>query len=330
MDNQKKIPGAVTAAGIVAIICSLLVLFGALMGFLGLSIMPPTKGPGLSPLAMKVAEGMLGFVVAFGALGFSSGVGLLRLKNWARIFTLIWSGLTVVFSALVIGMLAISPFPQQPNSPVSPGFVRMLALAFYAVPLGIGIWWLVLFNKKEVAARFARPPSVPLDVSGFPASTERQTKSQGPLPLMVLGGFFLLSSLSVFLAFFFPVPVMLFGHPMRGLPGMIFWSASCFGVAVAGIGLLRVRPWGYWLALALQVFWFLSGSVTMMSSNYWQYMQEALAQMRERLGDSYSNYSVEQMRPYSLMGLLVPLLILALLVFCRARFFEAADARDRS
>ena len=330
MDEQNKAPASVTAAGIVAIVGSLLVLFGGLMGFLGLQISPATNGRRLSPAVMTMAESMLGCIIVLGVLGIATGVGLFRLRNWARISTLIWSGITVVFCVLVIGLLAITPFPTQPNAAMNPGVVRVLGQIFYAVPLAIGIWWLILFNSKSVAAQFRQSVPARVDDSGFPSEVESMPKSQCPLPVMTIGAFLVLSSLCVLFIFFFPAPVLLFGHPVRGLAGIVVWLAFCVMGGAAGIGLLQVKPWGYWLALGLQVFWLLSGPVTLMSSKYPEYMREVLTRTQERLGVSSSSYSVEQVRPYAFVGLLAPLLIAALLTFYRTRFFEAAQWRGRS
>jgi hypothetical protein len=235
--------------------------------------------------------------------------------------------MTVVFCALIMAVMAIAPIPTPANAAVSTGFVRATILIFYAVPLAIGVWWLILFNRKSIAAQFIRPAPAVLDVSGVPAEIALAPKPSCPLALMVLAGFFLLSALSVPFIFFFHMPVVLFGHALRGVPGMIFLTASCLACAAEGIGLLRLRPWGYWLALGFQVFGFLSGIVTLTSSNYPALMQEAITSTRVRLGESYRNYTVQELRPYSYVALAAPLLIVAILLFYRSKFFLAVAAR---
>jgi hypothetical protein len=275
-----------------------------------------------------MAAYMLAVVLAFGIFGVVTGIGLLRLRNWARISTLVWSGVTVVFCGLIMVVMAIAPFPTPPNAAVSAGFVRAVALTFYGPPLAIGVWWLILFNRKSIVAQFMRPtPAAVLDVTGFPAEIEATRKPECPLVLMVLAGFLLLSALSMPFVFFFPEPAVLFGHALRGLPGTIFWIASCLSCAAAGIGLLRLRPWGYWLALGLQAFWFLSGIVTLTSSNYAALMQEVLTSSKVQLGDSYHNPTIQELRPYMYFGLAAPLLVVAILLFYRSRFFAAVAAR---
>ena len=123
---------------------------------------------------------------------------------------------------------------------------------------------------------------------------------------MILAGFLVISSLSVFLIFFFPVPMFLFGHPVRGLPGVTLWITNCLLCAAAGIGLLRLKVWSYWLALGLQVFWFFSGLVTLANPKYSELMQEVLTNTQLKLGQSYSGYTVERFDHIRILGLATP------------------------
>jgi hypothetical protein len=199
-------------------------------------------------------------------------------------------------------------------------------IVFYGLPLAIGIWWLTLFNKKSVAAQFVGPAGDSLDASGFPTQLVATAKPECPLPVMVLAGFLLISSLSIFFVFLFPMPILLFGHPLRGLPGVTLWIVSGLSCAVAGIGLLRLRAWSYWLAVGLQIFWFLSGIVTLASPKYPLFMEEFLTSTRLRLGQAYSGYTAEQLKPYSYLGLAFPLLITVLLLVYRSKFLSACAA----
>jgi hypothetical protein len=225
-----------------------------------------------------------------------------------------------------MAVIVISPFPTPPNAPQNfIGFVRAAVLIFYGLPFAIALWWLILFNKKSVVMQFAGSAGSFLDASGFPAEPVSTSRLSCPLPLMVLAGFLLFSSLSAFLIFLLPVPLLLFGYPVRGLPATILWIASSGSCAAAGIGLLRLRPWGFWLAVGLQLFWFCSGVVSMTNANYPQVMQEVLDRTRARMGDS-PRYSVEQLKPYSYAGLATPVLIGGLLLAYRRRFLAACAA----
>jgi hypothetical protein len=85
--------------------------------------------------------------------------------GWARISVLVWSGITVSLSAPGILRFIFIPIANAPAD--ASIIVRLVVLVFYALPLAIGKWWLILFNRKEVAAQFL----VPVLVKGTLAST---------------------------------------------------------------------------------------------------------------------------------------------------------------
>src|SRR4029077_10481858 len=112
--------------------------------------------PGLTPAETRYA-GMVGvgFILALGIWGLATGIALLGHRNWARISTLVWSGLTVTFGTLILIVASSIKLPVAPNSPPGTANVARAFFVFvYGVPIAIGIWWLVLFTRKSVAALF--------------------------------------------------------------------------------------------------------------------------------------------------------------------------------
>lgn len=329
MPGTGKASASVTAAGIVAIIGGLLVASGGAFATLGIFIAPPNpNGAALPPLAKTIAECLTVFVALLGVFGIVTGVNLLRLKSWARIATLIWSGVTVFFCATILAFTAFTPLPIPPNVPANmQGAVRVAVLTFYGLPLGIGIWWLVLFTRRNVAEQFRGVSPAALDASGFPAKVVAESAPACPLPLLVLGGFLALSAFSVLFAFFTPVPAVVFGQAVPGTPGKVFFVFSCLLCGAAGIGLLRLKTWGFWLAFSLQAFGLLSGIVTVTSPNYFPLMQEMIAASQAKFGGLPSEVTIERLQLYAYMGLMVPVIIGAILLFYRAEFFAAAAAK---
>lgn len=330
MSALKKPSAAVIASGVVAIVGSVLVLLGAAMGLMGILMAPLSRAnPQLPPFARAIAEGTVALILALGIFGVFSGIGLLRLKNWARISTLVWAGITVVISALVLVAFAFAPFPTSPNAPPNlGGFVRTTALVFYGLPLAIGIWWLILFNRQSIANQFVQAAGGPLDASGFPVEAISASKPALPLPIAVFGVFIVISSaFSMFFPLFLPLPVIFFGHAMRGTAGTAVWVGFCLITLATGVGLLRLKRWSYDLTLGLQLLWLLSGIVTLISGNYPALIHEVMSSMQARLGGQYPEYPPEQMRMFSFMGLSVPVMILGLLVYYRSRFLEASASK---
>jgi hypothetical protein len=174
----------VTAAGIIAIIGVSLSLFGLLLASLSL------KGPRVPVFARTMMGGMMIFFLAIAVFGIFTGVGLLRLKNWARVSALVWAGISAPLSAFVILILMLVPFPTPPNAPaVSMSFVRSFILLFYGIPIGVGLWWLILFNRKATAAQFAACVPVAETVSPGTASEPLAAQPTAPLPVTVLTWF---------------------------------------------------------------------------------------------------------------------------------------------
>jgi len=97
--------------------------------------------------------------LVFSVFGIATGIGLLYLRNWARISVLIWSGLLVFFGTIGIPVAYLTSFSPTPNAPALPPesmqVVRWILLVICGLPLLIGGWWLVLFNRKSVKAHFA-------------------------------------------------------------------------------------------------------------------------------------------------------------------------------
>ena len=321
---------SVTAAGVVAIVGSVLVLVATAFGFFAvLTLLKSQAGPALPSLARATAEGTMVFFFGLAILGIFTGVGVLRLKNWARISVLVWSGVTAAICAFILAFFAFIPFPVPPNAGTPSNmatFVRLSTALVYGLPLAIAVWWLILFSRKTIAAQFEAGIGNPLDPSGFPVEPTSASKPTLPLPIAVLAVFLLFSSLSVFLMFFVHLPVLLFAHALRGPVGTVAWITTCLLSTAAGIGLLCRKVWSYWLTLGLQLLWLLSGVVTLTSPKYPDLMHEAMSSMTFSTAP-YPEYPIERLRTFSYAGLAFPIFILILLLCYRSRFLRASAAQ---
>ena len=324
MNPLREPTASVTAAGVVAIIGSVLALLATAGIFAIVLTMPmtPPAGPPLPSFARTLTAGTMTFFFGLAIFGVFTGVSVLRLKNWARISMLVCSGITAAICGCVLAFLMFVPFPVAPDAPANIATAaRVGAGIFYAVPLVVAIWWLVLFSRKGVAAQFVAPGA--LDASGFPAGPTLAPRPPLPLPVTVLGVFLLLSSLSIFFVFFMRMPLVLFAHAFRGPGGTVAWIGTCLVSTAAGIGLLCRKRWSHALTLGLQLFWFLSGIVTVFSPNYADLMHEAMSSITFSTGP-VPQYSIEQMRRISEASMLFPVLIGIVLLYYRARFLEAS------
>src|SRR6266852_3734887 len=170
---------------------------------------------------------------------------------------------------------AVSPTPNAPNLPAeSMQAFRWIILIIYGVPLLIGIWWLILFNRKTVKAQFAG--------QGESADQGLPRKPACPLPISVLAWFYVASVLNlVFLPLLpFHIPLFVFGYVLPGSAGRIALIITSLAFAVAGVGLLKLKPWSYSLTIGLQLFWLASGVVSALTPNYGAVMDSYMKEVQ--------------------------------------------------
>jgi hypothetical protein len=91
------------------------------------------------------------WILLFGGWGLATGIGLLRAWRWARISTLIFSGLLAAF-----GILGVGAFLRMPGGSISNGdmILRIVLTLLFLIPIALGLWWLVFFTRKDVKAYF--------------------------------------------------------------------------------------------------------------------------------------------------------------------------------
>ncbi len=110
----------------------------------------------VKPIALVSMLLFLGVAV----FGLITGIGLIRLKNWARISIIVFSGLTVFFGGTVLAFLLAMPFPTGRGRVADrPELLKGIVMFVYGLPVLISIWWLVLFSRKSTKAQFAGIPS---------------------------------------------------------------------------------------------------------------------------------------------------------------------------
>lgn len=339
MTAPSKPSGSIIAAAIVEIICSLLAALGTAMALWAFRFLPmPTSNPQLPPAFKTIMDVMMVIFLGLAIFGVFTGAGLLGLKNWARITTLVWAGITVFFSAFTLLFVLLMPLPSVSSQP--PGMdhsIRIFMAIAYGIPLAIGIWWLILFNRKAIGAQFSTGASVvalgaaTMPGESFPLEAQATTaKPSCPLPVAVVAGFSILGSLGIVFVFFTRMPTVIFGHAIHGPVGTgILVLAGALSL-IGGIGLLMLKSWSFSLSLGTHFFWLCSGTVTLLSSNYDALMHEALASSPMWTNQAYTDEYFHQIRSFSAIGLLFPVLILVVLLYYRARFLQAAEAKPSS
>src|SRR6266852_3556874 len=325
--NLNKRSASVTAAAVVAILSGLLLLMVCSIVFFGSLMMKlPGTTPELPPFARNAMLATQSFMLALSIFGLATGIGLIYLRNWARISVLIWGGFSVFFGLIGIPIAFFTQFPPNPSSPALPAEtiqgVRWALLGIYGIPLLIGIWWLILFNRKSVKAQFARQGE---------SADQGPRKLACPLPIAVLAWFYVASVLNLlFLPLLsFHLPLFVFGRVLPGSTGGAVLMLSSLVFAIAGIGLLKLKPWSYSLTIGLQLFWLASAVASMLTPNYStvmdSYMKEVQASFHLPEAPSYSFNFALHFGWIMVGGLVFAGAILGLLVYYRPRFLEEAS-----
>jgi hypothetical protein len=330
MEQSSKLSASVTAAAVVAMVGSLLFFLGSVAALAGILLSPrPNSAQELQPFVKTFSIGMTAVMICVSIFGFATGIGLLRLKKWARISAIVWSGFCVFFGVIGIPIALLMPFDRLPNAPTAGtdvlSFLRLFLLIFYGVPLGIGIWWLILFNRKTTKAKFAGEDTL--------ANAATNLGPRCPIAITIIAWFFIGSAVNVLIYPFFPVrmPLILFGHIFPGISMTSFFIPSCLLLLVAGISLLKLQRWSYSFAIGLQLFFLTNGVLTVLNPSFERMMADVMTQTNKVMhlsGDSLAPpNSTFFVHAGVYGGLLFSAAILVLVFYYREQFLQAAEAK---
>jgi hypothetical protein len=202
--------------------------------------------------------------------------------------------------------------------------LRVMFLFIYGLPLAVGAWWLILFNRKTVKAQFAG--------TAPPSDLALPMKPRCPMPITVLAWFYVTLILNLlFLPLFTEhAPVFLSGMRLPDGMGLGMLILSTLAFTVSGIGLLKLKPWSYPLAMGLQVFWITSSIVSMLRPGYKEalesYIEEIQSSMHLPASQFEANPFMQHFNGLMGAGLVFSGAILGLFIYYRRRFQDAASA----
>jgi hypothetical protein len=314
---------AVVAAGIVGILVGLFTILIAVATIGGMFMLPPGNPAAIPPFARSWVIVMMGLFAALAIFGIFTGVGVLRLKKWARVSMLVWGGVMAAFSGVMLLFMAFVALPGMPADPsFSLPFLRILIAFIYGIPFLIGVWWLLLFNKSAVKEQF-----LPLATSDGQLAATPQPRC--PLPLAILAGISIFSAgFSLLLPFTnFPINLIFFGYRFQGVIGVLLFYLSAGLLLTGAIGMLRLKRWSYPLMLGQYFFWMASGTITLVSPNYDRNLHEIMSQMNLPEG-SVGQAAFAQTRVFGILSLIPGVLLIWLLLYCHTRFVEACAAKE--
>src|SRR5436853_7007010 len=103
MTGSLKASPSVIAAAVVAILAGLFVLLCCSLAFFGTLLNTfSANSSEVPPFVKNAILAILGFPMALAIFGIATGIGLILVRNWSRVSTLFWGGLSVFFVSIVI------------------------------------------------------------------------------------------------------------------------------------------------------------------------------------------------------------------------------------
>jgi hypothetical protein len=276
------------------------------------------------------------------AWGIATGVGLLRLREWARISQIVFAALLALTGLASIAVIAFIPMPVPPNDR-NPEltqhvfqFVRIGISVFYGGLAALGAWWLFYFNKKSIREEFRGRVSLTIaaaPLSGPPsAMLPAPMSSARPASISVIAALLFIGAASLPLIILTGSPAMMMGFVFYGPTAALIclpWTAL---QATAAYGLLKMKMWGRTLAIVVVSF----GVVNLFAMALIPGSQARFDQAMQRL---YSQWGIPVLVPAVthlpiLLTVLPSLPILAVeiwfLVTRKPAFIEAAARQSAS
>jgi len=218
------------------------------------------------------------FEAAFAIWGILSGIGLLRLREWARISLLVFSGFVLSCTVPALVMVPLMPVPQSSNLPANFSILMKLILEIvYAIPAAIGGWWLYFFNKRSVKDQFRGEAAnaTGAEAVGAPAR---------PLSITIIGWIMLITG-GICLPFsFLRFPVFFFGFVLIGWQTLFYFPVWCVVQIAAGAGLLKLKRWAWALAICLLSFAAANALVSLLMPGSRGRFEQAMSLIQSRMG----------------------------------------------
>lgn len=267
---MKRSPG-VTIIGTLSMIGSILILLTAVLTAALSRRLPPNlehANPLTNPSIRSFMMFVVLFTIAWAVWGIATSIGIFRLKNWARLSTLVFSVLLVsggIFGAVIV---AVMPIPVAPNQAAAPDFMiymRFGMAAYYLLLAAVGVWWLIFFSRKSVKQQF----------SGSPLNVETNSSSR-PLSITIIACYCLVSAACML--FFVPLhfPAILFNAVLAETAALLLYITYAAINLYIGIGLLRLDPRARLVAIGFSLFTVSNALIFYLLPGYQSRMQRML------------------------------------------------------
>ena len=236
----------VTVVAVLVIIGSAIALLGGAFAVLGAFLLPVTTAQPPFPRQFIV----LGIIFISGTAGWgiATAIGLFRLRRWARISILVFSGFLVASSALPLLVTLVLHLPRpEGSSPADIAGVLAFMSVFYLSLIAVGIWWLIYFTRKGVEAQFQGQSQV----------LETSLK---PLSITVIAWFLLVGGILTPFCALTRIPAMVLGTVLTGSYASVVYLLYGVIELLIGIGLLKMKPLSHTVATCFYLYALLNGT----------------------------------------------------------------------
>jgi uncharacterized membrane protein (DUF2068 family) len=241
-----------------------------------------TGSPIPMPALMAICVAMYLFPAVWGLI---TGVGLWRLRNWARISTIVFAVILCFFGAF--GCLTALAMPiflsSMPTQVPNPQQFKVIMVTFMLLvglgELGIGLWWAIYFTRRSVIAQFAQTlAETPAGLSAAPLQPAAITSSRRPISISIIAWFLLVSAF-LFLPFALLVrsPQLLFGQLLTGVGAFALSTIYLLVIAYVGIGLLKLWPSARLVGIGYFAFGILNMAITWLRPGASELFQRMMA-----------------------------------------------------
>jgi hypothetical protein len=300
-----SIPVGIGLSAVLTVLGSVVTLLLAGAMLFTLFISPSANGQ-MSPTLLKAVTIVMAAVfTALSGWGIATAIGIFTRRGWARISIIVFAALLTLMSAGGALSVAVMPFPPAPGlDPSIMTTVRLGIVAFYAVLTGIGVWWLVLFNRSGARNYFAWQEPV-------------RERAQ-PLSVMIIAWWLIGSSVLMAPSVIFRFPAVLMGVVLTGLPAMALYVVFATAQLWVGTSLLGMRRTALIGAIAYFTFAAVNGIVSLIGPAYPEMVRQVKLAMPKLFPAGIPEMS-GPMWPYAFMSA----------AFCAVPIFFLVQQRPR-
>ncbi len=319
----------VTVIAVLSMLGSLFAFaMGALMILVAVFLPNRDASMPMTPGAMRVMMGLASAMYILPAIwGAITSIGLFRLKNWARISTIVFSVLLAImglFGALTAVVMLFVASPSSPDDRMAMMIGRIAVGIFSGLQLGIGIWWLVFFTRPMVKAQF-----VPIVPANETATASQNVQGQNaplvkagprrPVSITVIACLLLAGAVLIPMNLIMRAPAILFTKMFFGWAAVVIFLAFSAIQLYLGIGLLRLRQSARLACIAyfvfgaanVLVFFAAPGAKARTSALLeWQKSFMPFGQL-----SSYQSQFQPQLAPFLIMGVVVGVTVAAVQIY---------------